>query len=77
MCPDGVGPGVVADKIRMEGANGKVVDAFIRAGVVQLSNRHSPTIVADQQVAGSQLARRHPTTTNYIQRMLRRRADDL
>ena len=47
MCPDGAGPGVVADKIRVEGADGKVVDVFIRAGVVQLSNRHSPTIVAD------------------------------
>ena len=45
MCPDGAGPGVVADKIRMEGANGKVVDAFVDAGVVQLSNRHPPTIV--------------------------------
>ena len=47
MCPDGEGPRFVADKVGVEGANGKVVDAFVDAGVVQLSNRHPPTVVAD------------------------------
>jgi len=70
MCPDGEGPGFVADKVGVEGADGKVVDAFVDAGVVQLSDGHPPTIVADQQVAGLQLARRHPTTPIHIKRML-------
>jgi hypothetical protein len=77
MCSDGAGPGFVADKVGVEGADGKVIDAFVGAGVVQLSDRHPPTIVADQQVAGSQLACRHPATPIYIKRMLRRGADDL
>jgi len=45
MCPDGAGPGFVADKVGVEGADGKVIDAFVLAGVVQLSHRHPPTIV--------------------------------
>jgi len=45
MCPDGAGPGFVANKVSVEGADGKVIDAFVGAGVVQLSDRHSPTIV--------------------------------
>jgi hypothetical protein len=65
MCPDGEGPGFVADKVGMEGADGKVIDAFVGAGVVQLSDRHPLTIVADQQVAGSQLARRQPTPLSF------------
>jgi len=31
----------------VEGADGKVVDAFVLTGVVQLDHRHSPTVVAD------------------------------
>ena len=77
MCPDGAGPGFVADKVGVEGADGKVIDAFVGAGVVQLGDRYPPTIVADQQVAGSQLACRHPTTPIHIQRMFRRRASRL
>jgi len=65
MCPDRKRPGLVADKVGVEAGNGKVVHAFIGAGVVQLSDRHPPTIVADQQVAGSQLARRHPTMLSF------------
>jgi hypothetical protein len=45
MCPDGEGPGFVADKVGVEGANGKVIDAFVGAGVVQLSDGHPLTIV--------------------------------
>ena len=61
MCTDVAGPGFVADKVGVEGADGKVIDAFVGAGVVQLGDRHPPTIVADQQVAGLQLACRQPT----------------
>jgi len=28
MCPDGEGPGFVADEVGVEGANGKVIDAL-------------------------------------------------
>jgi hypothetical protein len=51
MCPDGEGPGFVADKVGVEGADGKVIDAFVGAGVVQLSDGNPLTIVADQQLA--------------------------
>jgi hypothetical protein len=49
----------------VEGANGKVIDAFVLAGVVELGDGHPLTIVADQQVAGSQFARRHPTMLSF------------
>jgi hypothetical protein len=51
MCPDGEGPGFVADKVGVEGANGKVIDAFVGAGVVELGDGNPLTIVADQQLA--------------------------
>ena len=77
MCPDGEGPGFVADKVGVEGADGKVIDAFVLAGVVQLGDRHPLTIVADQQVAGLQLACQHLITRIHIKRILRRRASRL
>ena len=45
MCPDGAGPGFVADKVGVEGADGKVIDAFVGAGVVELGDGNPPTIV--------------------------------
>jgi hypothetical protein len=45
MCPDGEGPGCVANEVGVEGAGGKVVHAFVGASVVQLSHRHPPTVV--------------------------------
>jgi hypothetical protein len=77
MCPDGEGPGFVADKVGVEAGNGKVAHAFIGASVVDFSDSYPLTVVAHQQVAGSQLAGSYPTTTVNIERMLRRGADDL
>jgi hypothetical protein len=65
MRPDGEGPGFVADKVGVEGANGKAIDAFVGAGVVQLSDGYPLTVVADQQVAGSQLACQHPAMLSF------------
>ena len=76
MCPDGEGPGFVADKAGVERANGKVVHAFIGASVVDFGDGHSLTIVAHQQVAGSQVAGSYPTMTLHMERMPRRGADD-
>jgi hypothetical protein len=45
MRPEAEAPLVVADEVGVEGADGKVMDAFVGAGVVQLSHRHPPTIV--------------------------------
>ena len=45
VCPDGEGPGFVADKVGVEGAGGKVIDAFVGAGVVELGDGNPPTIV--------------------------------
>ena len=45
MCPDGEGPCCVADEVGVEGANGKVIDAFVGAGVVELGDGNPPTIV--------------------------------
>jgi len=45
MRPEAEAPLVAADEVGVEGAGGKVIDAFVGAGVVQLSHRHPPTIV--------------------------------
>ena len=42
MRPEAEAPLVVADEVGVEGADGKVIDAFVDAGVVQLSDGQPP-----------------------------------
>jgi len=34
MCPDGEGPGFIADEVGVEAANNKVIDPLVFAGVL-------------------------------------------